>query len=86
VFRWLNRRSTGEILVLMVAMTVCGYVVITGAVIIGLVIFRPDHDYSAAARNIADVINTLIGLMAGFLAGRTDVLVKKDQNQGPPET
>jgi len=84
--RRLRDRSTGEILVLMVAATVCGYVVVTGAVIILLVIVRPDHDYTNAARNIADVVNTLIGLMAGFLAGRTDVLVarqKQAEEQNP---
>jgi len=72
-------RSTGEILVLMVAATVCGYVIVSGTVIILLVFVRPEVDTTNAARNIGDVINTLIGLMAGFLAGRTDVMVKRSQ-------
>ena len=33
----------------------------------------PDTDTSGAANAVADVINTLIGLLAGFLAGRTEL-------------
>lgn len=76
----LKNRSTGEILILLVGMTICGYVVVSGSVIIVLSFVNPDAAFlSGAARNIADIINTLIGLLAGFLAGKTDSLVLKKE-------
>jgi cytochrome bd-type quinol oxidase subunit 2 len=70
-------RPTGEILIILVGVTVCGYVVLQGIIILALAFFT-DRDLTEAARNIADIINTLIGLLAGYLAGRTDVLTKKE--------
>lgn len=78
----LRDRSTGEIMVLLVAGTVCGYVVVNGAVIIYLVLKgETGSQLTEAARNITDIINTLIGLLAGFLAGKTDVLVRRDKEK-----
>lgn len=71
----LRERPTGDLMVLMVALTVCGSVVFGGMAIIVVTLVRPDVDVSNAARNIADLLNTLIGLLAGFLAGRTDANV-----------
>jgi hypothetical protein len=71
----LRDRPTGDLMVLLVAFTVCGSVVLGGAAVITVTLFRPDVDVSNAARNIADLLNTLIGLLAGFLAGRTDANV-----------
>ena len=65
----LRERPTGDLMVLMVALTVCGSVVFGGMAIIVVTLVRPDVDVSNAARNIADLLNTLIGLLAGFLAG-----------------
>jgi hypothetical protein len=42
-----------------------------------------DRDLTGLARNIADIINTLVGLLAGFIAGRTEIALKsksRDQN------
>jgi len=69
-------------MVLLVAGTVCGYVVVNGAVIIYLVLKgETGSQLTEAARNITDIINTLIGLLAGFLAGKTDVLVRRDKEK-----
>lgn len=68
----LRDRPTGELMVLMVAATVCGSVVVGGGAVILLALVQPTFDTSNAARTIADLLNTLIGLLAGFLAGRTD--------------
>lgn len=82
-------RSTGDIMVLMIAGTVCSSIFVGGAAIIALAIFVPDKDTTAFARNIADLLNTLIGLLAGFLAGRTDAQVaemrKQREQERPPE-
>ena len=64
----LRERPTGDLMVLMVALTVWMAIIVVTLV-------RPDVDVSNAARNIADLLNTLIGLLAGFLAGRTDANV-----------
>jgi uncharacterized membrane protein YccC len=77
---FLKSRSTGELLVLMVAATVCGSVIVGGGAIILLAVFRPGVDTGAAARNIADLLNTLVGLLAGFLAGRTDMSMQQHRD------
>lgn len=71
----LRDKPTGDLMVLMIATTVCSSVFIGGAALVTLAIVRPDLDTSNFARNIADLLNTLIGLLAGFLAGRTDANV-----------
>jgi hypothetical protein len=82
--RPLFERSTAEILVILVGLTVCGYVVVTGAVIMALAFFT-DRDLSRAASSIGDIINTLIGLLAGFLAGRTNLNGKSKEPLAPEE-
>ena len=72
-------RPTGDLLVLMIAGTVCFAVLATGAVIFLAEVFKPNVDTSAPARQVADVINTLIGLLAGFLAGRTDAVKARNE-------
>lgn len=70
-------RSTGELLVLLIAGTVCT-VVLLSLLFIGIVeIVNPTADTAGAQGSISDTINTLIGLMAGFLAGRTDTAQRK---------
>ena len=72
-------RPTGDLMVLMIASTVCSSVFVGGAALVVLAIVRPDIDTSNFARNIADLLNTLIGLLAGFLAGRTDANVSANR-------
>lgn len=71
---WLGSRTTGDLLILMIAGTVCFAVLATGALLGILALTQPERDTTPAVSVIADVINTLIGLLAGFMAGRTDVL------------
>ena len=88
-----KNRSTGEILILVIGLTICGYVIASGTVVLVLSFVNPEASIlTSAARNIADVINTLVGLLAGFLAGRTDVMVMKKELEktkqdlkGPPQ-
>jgi uncharacterized membrane protein HdeD (DUF308 family) len=56
----------------MIAFTICGSVVVGSGTAIITELFRPEQDTSAVLRAVSDIINTLIGLLAGFLAGRTD--------------
>jgi hypothetical protein len=68
----LRDRSTGDLLVFGIATTICTVVILTVVTVIVIEIAHPKTDTSAAIRQVADIINTLIGLLAGFLAGRTD--------------
>jgi hypothetical protein len=68
--RRLRDRSTGDLLVLLLAGTICLSVLAAGATIAVLQI--QGDDTSRAAGLLSDVVNTLIGLLAGFLAGRTE--------------
>lgn len=65
-------RSTGELLILMIAVTVCLLVVVSAVGIFVVELVNPNTDTHAAAQVISGVLNTLIGLVAGFLAGHTD--------------
>ena len=69
----LRDRPTGELLVLMIAGTLCGAVVIGSLSIIAIAMFRPEYDYNGGARTIADLLTTMVGLLAGYLAGRTTI-------------
>lgn len=67
----LTNRSTTDLLILMIAATICFSVLAAGATIGIIEIRNPDKDTTKAVGAVSDVINTLIGLLAGFLAGRT---------------
>jgi len=67
------RRSTGELLVLMIAGTVCSAILLSGAFLAVFALIHPDRDLSTGFDALAGVLNTLVGLVAGFLAGRTDM-------------
>lgn len=66
----------GELLILMIAGTVCASVVLAGAGITIVRLVSPDLDVSRAIAALVGTINTLLGLLAGFIAGRND--------RGPP--
>ena len=84
--RWLSGRSTTDLLILMIAGTICFSVVAAGAAVGIIEIRDPDADTSSAGGTISDVINTMMGLLAGFLAGRTDAfreLRDRDRDEVP---
>jgi hypothetical protein len=75
-------RSTGDTLILMIAGTVCVSVLLSVLTVVVLQFIQPDNKGGFAA--IADVINTLISLMAGFLAGRTDAVIGSGASKSTP--
>lgn len=77
---WFESRTTGDLLLLIIAFTVCFSVLASGAWLALLALTQPDRDVSAGFNAITDVINTLIGLLAGFLAGRTDAHITMTRN------
>lgn len=72
IINWLTSRSTGDLLVLIIASTVCFSVLASGATVVAVKFLHPEADVSQVVGTISDILNTLIGLLAGFLAGRTD--------------
>jgi fructose-specific phosphotransferase system IIC component len=81
----LRDRSTGDLLVLMIAGTICFGIIATGAITAVFVFLHPGADVSGPSRLIADVVNTLIGLLAGFLAGRTEAVQSTLHAPAPPK-
>ena len=77
----MRNRSTTDLLILMVAGTVCFAVLAAGAGVAAVEIAHPEVDTTSAQNSIGDVINTLIGLLAGFLAGRTQVQVERTKQE-----
>jgi hypothetical protein len=68
----LKGRTTGELLVLLIGGTICVSVLISLVVIAILEILDPTTDTTQGIALVSDTIHTLIGLLAGFIAGRTD--------------
>lgn len=65
------KRSLGDTLILMLAATICFIIIIS---VIGVIIIEstsPETNTSNAVSQIGHIINTLIGVLAGFLAGKT---------------
>lgn len=78
----LRDRSTGDVLVLMVAGTICFTVMGGGMSIILIELVDSEQDTSTATRSIVGIVNTLIGLLAGFLAGKSgSALADKKQDE-----
>jgi hypothetical protein len=78
----LRDRSTGDLLVLLIALTIT-FVLVTVAVSTIIFVFLnpggPPVDN--AVRLITDMMNTLIGLLAGFMVGRTRTVVTSGETR-----
>ena len=79
--RRLVDRPIGELLILAITATVCFAVIAGGAALTLSEAVNPENDVSAYLSRLSDIINTLIGLLAGFVAGRTDL----NLHRRPPE-
>ena len=86
-FRRILSRSTGDIMILMVAFTICMGVGIGGVSAIVYVFIHPGAAVQNIAELITSVINTLIGLLAGYLAGSTSLQEDHSEEEGnvPPD-
>jgi cation transporter-like permease len=63
-------KPTGDILVLMIAATICFTVLASGAAVAIIEMKDSTVDTSAEVGALRDIVGTLIGLLAGYLAGR----------------
>jgi uncharacterized membrane protein HdeD (DUF308 family) len=66
-------------MVIMIASTVCFGVIASGAIVAMVVLFRPQVDVSVWISRVTGILNTMVGLLAGYLAGRTDTKVVSEQ-------
>lgn len=76
---WFAERTTGDLLILIISATVCFSVLASGMALFIVTLWVPERDTTAGFHAISDVVNTLIGLLAGFLAGRTDATLAKQR-------
>lgn len=76
-------RSTADTLVLIIATTICAAILLAVIGVFTLQLAEPKVDLTHLVGNLNDVINTMIGLMAGYLAGRTEKtrLRRKDEDE-----
>jgi hypothetical protein len=74
-----QQRPTIDVVLLLIAGTVCFTVLSSVTVVLIKQFTDPDGPTGFSA--IADVVNTLISLLAGFLAGRSESAVRRN----PPE-
>jgi len=63
-------RPTSEVLILLVTLTVCLAVLGFGVLLSVLAIRDPGLNLEAGFRAVTGILNTLLGLTAGYLAGR----------------
>jgi hypothetical protein len=68
----LRDRTTADLLVLMLAGTICLTVLGASTAVIVAGFVNPDDEHAGAVAVVADTLQMLISLLAGFLAGRTD--------------
>lgn len=75
-------RSVADTLVLIIATTICVAILLAVVGVFTLQLADPKVDLTHLIGNLNDVINTMIGLMAGYLAGRTEKtrLRRKDED------
>jgi hypothetical protein len=64
-------RSTGDALILMVAATVCLTVAGATAAVLVVEVQNPGADTGGVAGLLINVLSILLGMVAGYLAGRS---------------
>lgn len=63
-------RPTAEILVILFGVTICAVLLVTVVTLLTVEVVNPGANVSDAVRAVTDMVNTMLGLVVGFLAGR----------------
>ena len=71
-FTWIRDRPTVDMLILMIAGTICISTLGYGVAVAVLVFVQPQKNHGPAVALLSSTFQLLIGLLAGFVAGRTE--------------
>lgn len=82
---WAKDRPTADLLILIIAGTICFSVLMYGLVVSILVFVQPEKDHSEAVTLLSNTFQMLIGLLAGFVAGRTEKARRGGKDEPEPE-
>lgn len=82
----LRERPAGEIVILILASCAGVLIISTGVTLIITFVLHPEEDLTEVARGIADIINTIVGALIGYLAGTSIQKGKNDQDPPDPPT
>lgn len=66
----IGQRPTGELLILLFGVTVCVTLVFSGVALLVLAITHPDRNFDAAYSSVTAILQVLIGITLGYLAGQ----------------
>lgn len=75
-------RPTGDMLLLLIAGTVCSVVMVSTLAVLVAEVAHPEADTSGAAKTVGDALSALIALLAGFLAGRSGRIAVGSEKPG----
>ena len=81
---FLRDRTVTDLLVLMLAGTICLTVLGASLAVIVAGFVNPDDEHAGAVAVVADTLQMLISLLAGFLAGRTDAMTRRGEAVDEP--
>jgi len=68
----LGDRSTIELMVLALTVTICGLLFLIGGTVAVIEIVDPAVDTSAAVSALTDLLSMILGALLGLLAGRSE--------------
>ena len=68
----LRDRTTSDLLVLLIAGTICGSIFLAVVVLVITSLMAPEQDHPGAVALVSDTLQMLVSLLAGFIAGRTE--------------
>ena len=77
------KRPLVDVIILMIAGTICAAILTLLFFIAVIEIAQPNKDTTVATATLASFLNILMGLLAGFIAGRTERT--KRSNSEPPQ-
>lgn len=82
----LRERTTSDLLVLMIAGTICVSILVFGGVVVLDTLIHPETNHNVAIGLIANTIQMLVSLLAGFIAGRTDTIKRTQSGNSEEDT
>lgn len=82
----LGDRSTIELMVLALTVTICLALLLTGLAISLSELLNPQVDTSEAVNTLSDILSMILGALLGLLAGRSERATDRLHRRGTGET